>query len=109
MRFTPGETFTHTWTVPFPSYLLDYAEVVYRQGTDVLTKSTDSFESDGENAKFTLEFTQADSLKFTPKVKATAQINLIFTSGARDMSYPVSFYVGEQYQLEVIPDVPSEL
>ena len=107
MRFTPGETFTHVWTVPFPSYLLDYAEVTYRQGADILTKSTDTFEADGEKAKFSLDFSQAESLKFTPKVKATAQVNLIFTSGARDMSYPVSFYVGEQYKMEVVPDVQS--
>lgn len=107
MTFTPGETFTHTWTVPFPAYLLDYAEVTYRQGVDILTKSVNSFEADGEQAKFSLEFSQMDSLKFTPKVKATAQINLIFVSGARDMSYPISFYVGEQYKMEVVPDVQS--
>ena len=107
MRITPGETFTHTWTVPFPAYLIEYAEVTYWQTSEILKKTTTTFENDGENAKFTLEFTQSDSLKFTPKVKGSAQVNLIFTSGARDVSYPVSFFVGAQMSMHEIPEVEN--
>ena len=99
---TPGETFTHIWTVPFYPWIVKKAYVTYTQSTEVMTVECDSFTASENGAEFRIRFSQADSLKFRPKEKAKAVVNLITANDARITSCEVPFYVGKQTKGEVL-------
>ena len=95
-KIIPGETFTHVWTIPFPGYLVERAYVTYSQSGEVITFVAETFEEAENGSVFRLQFSQEDSLKFTPKVKARATVNILTVTGARTTSEEVKFLVGSQ-------------
>ena len=104
--FYPGSTPEHTFSIPFAAENCLTARVSYRQGNKtVLTKSADVFAVTGSNScTITVEFSQAESLRFDDLKDIYAQINLITVDNKRHTSEPWLIRAGVQYERKVIAD-----
>lgn len=104
--FYPGSTPEHTFTLPFSAENCLIAHVSYRQGNKtILTKSADVFAETGRNScAITVEFSQAESLRFDDFKDISAQINLITVDQKRHPSVPILINAGVQYERKVIAD-----
>lgn len=104
--FNPGETVAHQFIIPFVATELAKVVISYKQDGDIMFEKTitSGFEEyqTKANTKFTITFSQEESLTFNPLKDVFAQINVLTVKGARASSKPIKIYTGPQYHKEVI-------
>lgn len=73
-----GTTPTHTFNLPFDTYLIDKIKISYAQdGNVVLTKEKDDCTLQGNSVKVRL--TQEETLKFNARYKVQIQVRVLTT------------------------------
>ena len=101
--FYPGETDTHTFTIPFNADKIEKAIVTYKQANKfILEKTVTSFTDVLGGCQFVVLISQEESLRFIDNAAVSAQVNVYFTNHSRMTSEPVKYVVGEQYHKKVI-------
>ena len=102
----PGETDTHTFTLPFMAENVARAVVTYRQqGVVRLEKTVDAFQEDPTapgKCLAVVELSQNDTLALIDGVMVKIQVNVLLTDGQRRSSMPISYSLGDQYHRAVI-------
>lgn len=106
--FNPGETITHTFTIPFAaSELTTNAAkiyVTYKQQDDIFLERliTSGWQTGEENTSIIeVTFTQRESLLFHDRDKFEIQLN-VYMDGARFVSELIRSNTGIQLKREVI-------
>ena len=104
--FNPGETIIHQFIVPFVADEIDKVIVSYKQeGSIVFEKTiTSGFEEadDPLKSKFSIQFTQEESLIFKEMKFYFVQLNVLTVYGTRATSKEIKGTNGAQYHKEVI-------
>lgn len=103
--FSPGETVTHKFRVPFPAVEMSKVVVSYKQQDHlVLEKNVTSFEEGDTPTQsiVTIVFSQDESLLFENDMPFTIQINVITTAGSRATSREMKGGTLFQHVREVI-------
>lgn len=104
--FYPGSTPSHTFKIPFKGEDCSLASVSYKQGgKTILTKRCAIFEpveTDATKCTITIDFSQAETLRFADNKDISIEINLITNDRKRHVSKPFDIRAGEQYERRVI-------
>ena len=104
--FNPGETIVHEFVIPFSALELAKVIVSYKQEDDIVFEKTvtSGFEpiENTENSKFSVEFSQQESLLFRDLLNYTIQLNVLTSSGSRAASKEIKGCSGTQYHRGVI-------
>lgn len=103
--FTPGETITHDFFIPFVPSDLSEVYVTYKQNDHVVYESpaiTEFTAEENNYSKFSITFTQMESLMFRDGQRFFIQVNVITQSGGRFTSSIIRGENGDQYKREVI-------
>jgi len=104
--FSPGETVSHQFIIPFVVSEVAKVIVSYKQDGDIVFEKTitSGFEQGETQAetKFIIAFSQTESLMFHPEKPLKIQINVITTYGARATSKEIKSNNSAQYHREVI-------
>ena len=102
----PGETDSHTFTLPFMASDVARAVVTYRQNGIVrMEKTVDAFEADPKDpgkCMAVVQLTQDDTLALIDGVMVKIQVNVLLNDGQRRSSHPISYSIGDQYHRAVI-------
>lgn len=102
--FNPGETVTHTFTIPFAIAEIDKVIVTYKQKEEVVFEKaiTSGFSQEGTKTAFTIAFSQEESLIFLELHSYTAQLNVLTVGGSRFTSKLIKGKTGAQHHREVM-------
>jgi len=103
--FHPGETVTHTFTIPFIVSEVSEIVVTYKQNDHIILKKTitSGFEEAGaDKTKIVIAFSQQESLLFAEKRPFTIQLNVCTVDGTRCTSKEIKSETGVQHHKEVM-------
>ena len=104
--FSPGETVSHQFIIPFVAAEVAKVVVSYKQDDDIVFEKTitSGFEkySQGEKTIFSYFLTQQESLMFDETKDLYIQLNVFTTYSTRATSKPIKYATGSQYHSEVI-------
>lgn len=103
--FHPGETVSHTFTIPFQASEVAKVIVTYKQNDRiVLAKTITSGITDSTDSAsiVSLTLTQQESLLFEEKKGFTIQLNVFTNNGRRVTSNEIRGENGAQHYKEVI-------
>ena len=105
--FHPGETVTHTFTIPFLFSEVSKVIITYKQNDHIiLTKAitSDFADSSESTSSVIVTLTQEESLLFEENKDFRIQLNVFTKSGARVTSDEIKGENGAQHYKEVITD-----
>lgn len=101
----PGMTDYQMFYVPFAADSLARASVSYTQeGETMLIKDTTEFTDWEDGCTFSIELSQADTLRLKDCRDVLIQVNLVTTEGYRAPSSPIPLTVGKQADRRILSE-----
>ena len=103
--FSPGETVTQVFVIPFVISDVDHVVVSYKQNEVIVLEKTITggfMEHDESSTSFAVELTQTDSLMFADCDYYNIQVNVYTVGGSRHASKAIRDKNGLQYHREVM-------
>jgi len=106
--FTPGETITHAFIIPFAANELNKVVVSYKQQESIVFEKTITYgfiAKDQHITSIEFQLTQEESLLFADDEEITIQLNVYTNQGTRHSSRELSSSSYVQYLREIMqPD-----
>ena len=111
--FIPGETLTHTFTIPFDKVNIDTLIVSYRQYErlvleKIVTSKTSMLPREDGKLDVSVHLTEEESLLFADENTVGIQVNILFVDGSRIASNEMYEETGLQHIDEIGAEAKQE-